>query len=87
MSVVNQNCPLASLPSREAWIEIVGHLLAIGGAHGRFPRGKRGLKLPPCPHKIGLLLSLPSREAWIEICRVGAFQQVLEVASLAGSVD
>ena len=34
----------SSLPSREAWIEIaLAAILAIAG--GRFPRGKRGLKL------------------------------------------
>ena len=33
-----------SLPSREAWIEIPVPELSVLPPHGRFPRGKRGLK-------------------------------------------
>ena len=35
---------MASLPSREAWIEIIHHRPAVLGIGSRFPRGKRGLK-------------------------------------------
>ena len=56
-----------SLPSREAWIEIMGGSCIATGALSRFPRGKRGLKLSVCRFYRVPGPSLPSREAWIEI--------------------
>ena len=56
-----------SLPSREAWIEIDGEELVASLHGGRFPRGKRGLKLNPSMLFVSFPMSLPSREAWIEI--------------------
>ena len=61
-------CQPMSLPPREAWIEISGvYNLPACLFHGRFPRGKRGLKYSnnqPAPFEA---TSLPPREAWIEI--------------------
>ena len=57
----------ASLPPREAWIEIPVFLLLFGGCVGRFPRGKRGLKLETGAQDAQRVQSLPLWEAWIEI--------------------
>ena len=76
-----------SLPSREAWIEIDGEELVASLHGGRFPRGKRGLKLNPSMLFVSFPMSLPSREAWIEIANLCGIFGSLWVASLAGSVD
>ena len=76
-----------SLPSREAWIEIDYHIAPIEIKDCRFPRGKRGLKLPIPDHSQAKILSLPSREAWIEIICPNPHTGGYVVASLAGSVD
>ena len=56
-----------SLPSREAWIEILPYISIPDVCLGRFPRGKRGLKFPCRSAFRRAHRSLPSREAWIEI--------------------
>ena len=58
---------MASLPPREAWIEIKYRKLSSGLMIGRFPRGKRGLKSKLTWHRQVPHVSLPPREAWIEI--------------------
>ena len=54
---------------------------------GRFPRGKRGLKLCSRGKNAAAERSLPSREAWIEIDCTRKNRCLMMVASLAGSVD
>ena len=56
-----------SLPSREAWIEILNYNQVGLRRPGRFPRGKRGLKFVNDDYWGDEEKSLPSREAWIEI--------------------
>ena len=76
-----------SLPPREAWIEIYLTILYLRIKLGRFPRGKRGLKLNRSNGYEKEIVSLPSREAWIEIYGSILVVSTLPVASLAGSVD
>ena len=78
---------MESLPSRGAWIEILDHVLKMGGIIRRSPRGERGLKFFDCEDKILLPRSLPSRGAWIEIMIISMACSSRLVAPLAGSVD
>ncbi len=78
---------MQSLPSWEAWIEVMRSNSASGSLASRFPHGKRGLKCVAERKGVFVLLSLPSWEAWIEVNgRWGAGSRNI-VASLMGSVD
>ena len=78
---------MASLPTREAWIEIRAGDPFISLLARRFLHGKRGLKLSGGGLMAIEVGSLPTREAWIEIGWQGFGSRQVGVASYTGSVD
>ena len=48
IGILDKDAKTMSLPPREAWIEINLDPSAVTLPEGRFPRGKRGLKLQYC---------------------------------------
>ena len=76
-----------SLPTRGAWIEILGVESANGLVAGRSPHGERGLKSACRKYKIVKDLSLPTRGAWIEISVLICWAISRRVAPHTGSVD
>ena len=77
----------ASLPSREAWIEITPYIAAITGAALSLPSREAWIEMQLVADFVAGQRSLPSREAWIEINRNCMNVDFPNVASLAGSVD
>ncbi len=87
VNIKDYKTDFASLPPREAWIEISKRALMKSLLPGRFPRGKRGLKSMKKWVAAQTDRSLPPREAWIEIIFADTGVKVANVASPAGSVD
>ena len=75
-----------SLPSRGAWIEIVG-VVDIECDTASLPSRGAWIEMNCRKSFFAMFRSLPSRGAWIEIDTLRAVARELAVAPLTGSVD
>ena len=75
-----------SLPSRDAWIEILAIWWAVT-AHWSLPSRDAWIEIAGGQHDQPARKSLPSRDAWIEMKAPAAMRPAIIVAPLTGCVD